>query len=58
VLQVHDEIVYEVEKGLELEAAKEFKKIMESVCEGRETHGVPVVAEANVGENWNDVERI
>jgi DNA polymerase-1 len=58
VLQVHDEIVYEVEEGLAQEAAKEFKHIMENVLSDKETYGVPIVAEANIGTNWNDVERI
>jgi DNA polymerase I len=58
LLQVHDEIVCEVEDGLEREAAAVFKKIMEEVLQDKETYGVPIVAEANIGDNWNDVERI
>lgn len=58
VLQVHDEIVYEVEDELVREAGAEFKKIMERVLEGKETHGVPIVAEAHVGKNWNNMESL
>jgi len=58
VLQVHDEIVYEVEESLVVEVAKELKQIMENILKDKETHGVPIVAEANVGDNWNDMQRI
>ncbi len=54
VLQVHDEIVYEVEDSLVSEAGKTFKKIMESVLDDRETYGVPILADGNVGKNWED----
>lgn len=58
VLQIHDEIVYEVEEGLEKKAGHEFKKIMESVLSGKETYGVPIVAEAHVGGDWNNMESL
>jgi DNA polymerase-1 len=54
VLQVHDEIVYEVSDDLIQEAGKEFKKIMESVLDNHETYGVPILADGNVGKNWED----
>ncbi|MBI1974549.1 MAG: hypothetical protein HYS51_01710 [Candidatus Zambryskibacteria bacterium] len=57
ILQVHDELVYEVENSFIDEAAKEFKQIMESILEGEETHGVPIIAEVSVGENWGQMER-
>jgi DNA polymerase I len=52
VLQVHDEIVYEVKDDLVTEAGKEFKKIMEGVLEGHETYGVPIIADGGYGKNW------
>ncbi|MHB1330611.1 MAG: DNA polymerase [Minisyncoccota bacterium] len=54
VLQVHDEIVYEVEDSLVNDAGRELKKIMESVFDKKETYGVPIVAEVHAGKNWND----
>ncbi|MBX4195773.1 hypothetical protein KW796_02365 [Candidatus Parcubacteria bacterium] len=54
VLQVHDEIVYEIDGDLVSTAGPEFKKIMENVFGEKETHGVPVVAEVHTGRNWND----
>lgn len=58
LMQVHDEIVYEVEESVAMEAAKLFKKIMEEVLKNKDTHGVPIVAEANLGHNWNEMERL
>lgn len=58
LLQVHDEIVYEAEEALINEAVGEFKRIMENVFEGKEIYGVPIVAEASTGDNWNDLTRI
>ncbi|MEK7194567.1 MAG: DNA polymerase [Patescibacteria group bacterium] len=58
VLQVHDEIVYETDDDFVSKAGKEFKNIMERVLEGKETYGVPIVAEANAGKNWNDLKKI
>ncbi len=58
VLQVHDEIVYEVEDGLINDVGLELKDIMQKVLEGKETYGVPIVAEASFGKNWNNLKSI
>ncbi len=58
ILQVHDELVYEVEDALVLKLAKEFKKIMGSVYPEDKTRGVPIIAQAEVGENWGEMRRI
>lgn len=55
VLQVHDELVFEVKENLIPEAAKEFKKIMETVIPEERLEGVPIVAEAHVGDNWSEM---
>ncbi len=55
ILNVHDEIVYEVKDDLVEECSKEFKKIMEGVLVDKETHGVPIVAEAVSGKSWGDL---
>ncbi len=54
ILNVHDEIVYEVRDDLLKETETEFKKIMEDVIPEEETLGVPIFAEAGVGKNWGD----
>ncbi|MBX4181496.1 DNA polymerase I, partial [Candidatus Parcubacteria bacterium] len=57
ILQVHDELVFEVKNDLVDEAVKHFKKIMENGIPKERLEGVPIIAEANVGENWGEMER-
>lgn len=56
LLNVHDEIVYEVKARDAEEAAREFKRIMEDVIPARKTRGVPVVAEIGIGDNWGEMQ--
>ena len=58
ILQVHDELVYEVRSSLVEKTSKEFKKLMETVLPEQETLGVPIVAEAQAGENWGEMEKV
>ncbi len=57
VLQVHDELVFEIKENLVDKSIKEFKRIMETVIPEEKLHGVPIVSEANVGENWGEMKR-
>ncbi|MDB5254078.1 MAG: polA [Parcubacteria group bacterium] len=52
VLNVHDEIVYELKDGLADEALIEFKRIMEEVIPEDQTLGVPIIAEGAIGKSW------
>jgi DNA polymerase-1 len=54
ILNVHDEIVYEVRDDLIAEAEKAFKHIMQEVIPEKETLGVPILAEAGSAKNWGD----
>jgi DNA polymerase I len=58
LLQVHDELVYEVEKGKVDTVLPEIKRIMESVLQLEETSGVPLAVEAMVGENWGEMREV
>jgi len=55
VLQVHDELVYEVDESLAEKAAKEVREVMESVAPSAELAGVPIVAEAKMGKDWENM---
>jgi DNA polymerase I-like protein with 3'-5' exonuclease and polymerase domains len=35
-----------------------LKALMESSLEGKETFGVPIVAEVKVGHNWRDMSKL
>ncbi len=56
LLQVHDELVYEI-KDEEVDSVfPKIKKIMENVLPLDDTKGVPIVVDASVGKNWGDME--
>ncbi len=55
LLQVHDELVYEIREELIPELRPKIKKIMESVLDPKDTHGVICVAESAVGDNWGEM---
>ena len=58
VLQVHDELVYEVKDSLVNETAKHLKKIMETILPEEKTLGVPIIAEASAGDNWGEMKEL
>ncbi len=58
ILQVHDELVYEVKENLVAALAPRIKEIMESVLTLDQSQGVPIVADASVGQNWGEMKRI
>jgi DNA polymerase-1 len=55
ILQIHDEVIYEIEESFVDQVADEIKKIMEDAVSVDKTKGVPVVVEYKVGENWGDL---
>lgn len=58
LLQVHDELVYEIKENKVKELSAQIKKIMESVIDPKDTKGVICLAEISVGENWGEMEKI
>lgn len=54
ILNVHDEIVYEVRDDLIDEVKHEFKTIMEAVIPEEKLFGVPIIAETGSGKNWGE----
>jgi len=57
ILQIHDEVIYEMDEKLIKEHAPKIKEIMESVMNEKETSGVPIIAEYSVGEDWGHMEK-
>ena len=55
LLQVHDELVYEIKKTRVQELGARIKVIMESVLPPKETNGVPILTEGKQGANWGDM---
>src|SRR3989344_1955910 len=58
ILQVHDELVYEVAEDIAQEAATEIRAVMESIVPEGELSGVPILAEAKEGKDWDTMEKI
>ncbi|MDB5189903.1 MAG: polA [Parcubacteria group bacterium] len=58
ILQVHDELVFEIRTTRLAELTEKIKKIMESVLPESETRGVPIIAQAKSGINWGSMEPI
>ncbi|MBU0647248.1 MAG: DNA polymerase I [Patescibacteria group bacterium] len=54
LLQVHDELVFEVKENLVEKAAIKIKNIMEQVVKLK----VPLIAEVKVGENWGKMREV
>ena len=58
LLQVHDELVFEIKtEKVETELPK-LKALMEGVLRNSETYGVPLTAESKVGPNWGELEEV
>lgn len=58
LLSVHDELVYEIRAERADALGARIKEIMESVLEGEETHGVPVVVVMKSGPDWGTMRQI
>ncbi len=58
ILQVHDELVYEVEDSLVNDIWKNIKEIMESCLPTSMSEGVPIVVDASVGKSWGEMKAI
>ncbi len=55
LLQIHDELIFEIkEKELSV-VVPELLTIMTSVLDNKKTKGVPIIAEVKVGDNWADL---
>ena len=51
LLQVHDELIFEVGEGL----AEEFAKAVKEEMEAAYVLHVPLVAETMIGKNWGEI---
>jgi len=56
LLQVHDELIYEIREEVFDKVAPQIKATMEAVMSPEQTSGVPLVVEAEAGSNWGSME--
>lgn len=55
LLQVHDELVFEIKEARVGEVVPKIRDIMEGVMAGEEVHGVPLRVDVATGPNWADL---
>lgn len=55
LLQVHDELVFEIKSEVVNQVVPQLRKIMEGVLVGKETFGVPIKVDVAKGPNWADL---
>jgi DNA polymerase-1 len=55
LLQVHDELVYEVKENIVKSLYTEIQKIMESIIDIKKTKGVICSTNAYFGDNWSEL---
>jgi DNA polymerase-1 len=58
LMQVHDELVFEVTSKKAEDIARALRSAMESVVDTARLSGVPIAAEASIGENWGELKKI
>lgn len=55
ILQVHDELVFEITESHLNELAPKIQHLMESVFPEEETHGLPILAQRKTGPDWGSM---
>jgi len=55
LLQVHDELVFEIAEGRVAALAPKIKHIMENVMSEKERQGIPFIADGKAGKNWGEM---
>ncbi|MFT7644691.1 MAG: DNA polymerase-1 [Candidatus Paceibacteria bacterium] len=58
LLQVHDELVFEIKKEKVNEIVPKLVALMAGVLEGKETYKVPLKADVKVGGDWNEMDQL
>lgn len=55
LLQVHDEIIYEIEESLVKKLEEEIRKIMEAIVPPEKIKDITLTANASSGKNWGEM---
>lgn len=58
LLQVHDELVFEIKNENVVIIVPVLKNLMENVLSLEETHGVPIAAEVKAGSCWDGMQKL
>jgi DNA polymerase I len=58
LIQVHDELVFEIRDELLSRWVPKLMELMESILTPEEAGGVPILVEAKQGKNWEEMEKL
>lgn len=58
LMQVHDEIVLEAKEDVAKKIAPAIEEIMEAVIDPKDIFGITLTAEAKIGDNWGEMDKI
>jgi len=58
LLQVHDELVFEIKEELVEKVLPEITSRMTSVVSEKDSHGVPIDVETKIGNNWEEMAKV
>ncbi len=58
LLQVHDELVFEIREDAIKKVTPELERIMQEVLGPKEMKGIPLVVNGEIGDNWGQTEAI
>ncbi len=58
LLQVHDELIFEVSEKIIDSFCDTIKNIMQDVLPQEQTKGVPILANCNIGKSWGEMEEV
>lgn len=55
ILQIHDELIYEITEDLVEEVAPKIKEIMQDVVPPDKISGIPIIVNFETGQNWGEL---
>ena len=58
LLQVHDELIFEIKKDKVKELAPKILDCMQSILPPGKTKGVPILSTSAIGPNWGEMEKV
>ena len=58
LLQVHDELVFEIKKNIVERVCHDIKKIMESVLSIEDSKNIPLTVDVSVGSSWGKMNKL
>jgi DNA polymerase-1 len=58
LLQVHDELIFEIKKEKVSELRPKILHCMQSILPPEKTNGVPILSSSSVGPNWGEMEKL